>query len=182
MRQILAYAVFYIDFLLYAVFLYYKSAFFYYWGVAEVFFCVGERMNFLCFIVTLLFLAFCFGEKFLFALGGNFFFAFLTITLIALFCSLVNELVLEWIRTRRRLCLFAVSGALCLGMVACSKPYQVYETELVRITPPLLLLEPLPVPPFTGSDNEDLLLYSLTLRQNLQLCNARLEAIKKSAE
>ena len=139
-------------------------------------------MNFLCFICTLLFLAYVFGEKFLLALDGSFFFAFFIITFIALFCSLVSEFVLEWIRTRRRLCLLAVSGALCLGLSACAKSYPVYETELVRITPPAYLLEPLPVPPFTGSDNEDLLMYSLTLKQNLQLCNARLEAIKKSGE
>lgn len=139
-------------------------------------------MNGIAFVSILLFLAYAFGEKFLLALGGSFFFAFFTITLIALFCSLVSEFVLEWIRTRRRLCLLAVSAALCLGMTACSKSYPVYETEFVRITPPAYLLEPLPVPLFTGSDNEDLLLYSLTLRQNLQLCNIRLEAVKKSVE
>lgn len=139
-------------------------------------------MNFLCFIVTLLFLAFWFGEKFLLALGGNFFFAFLAITLITLLCSLVSEFFLEWIRSRKSLCLLVLLAGLCLGLSACAKSYPIYETELVKITPPPSLLEPFPVPPFTGSDNEDLLLYTLTLKQNLQLCNARLEAIKKNAE
>lgn len=138
-------------------------------------------MNFLCFIVTLLFLAFCFGEKFLLAFGGNFFFAFLTITLITLLCSLVSEFFWEWIRSRKSLCLLLLAG-FCLGLSACANSYPIYETELVKITPPSSLLEPLPVPAFDGTDNEDLLLYSLTLKQNLQLCNARLEAIKKSVE
>lgn len=69
-----------------------------------------------------------------------------------------------------------------LVLSACAKSYPVYETEVIRITPPLLLLELLPVPSFSGTTNEDLLLYMLTLEQNLHLCNARLEAIKKSLE
>lgn len=73
---------------------------------------------------------------------------------------------------------------LCFVIVlsACAKSYPVYETEVIRITPPLSLLEPLPVPSFAGITNEDLLLYTLALEQNLHLCNARLEAIKKSLE
>lgn len=73
---------------------------------------------------------------------------------------------------------------LCLAFFfsACSKSYPVYETEIVRVTPPAVLLEPLDLPSFAGTTNEDLLLYTLTLEQNLHLCNARLEAIKKSLE
>lgn len=69
-----------------------------------------------------------------------------------------------------------------LALCACAKPCPVYETEIQYVKPPLPLLESLPIPPFTGSSNEDLLLYTLTLEENLTLCNARLEAIKKSAE
>lgn len=67
------------------------------------------------------------------------------------------------------------------ALSACAK-YPVYETETVQIKPPFPLLEPVPVPSFAGSTNEDLLLYTLTLEQNLTLCNARLSAIKKSVE
>lgn len=73
----------------------------------------------------------------------------------------------------------------CIGLFAlcaCAKPYPVHETEIVQIKPPLSLLEPLPIPSFFGSTNEDLLLYTLTLEENLSLCNARLSAIKKSVE
>lgn len=69
-----------------------------------------------------------------------------------------------------------------LALCSCAKPYPVYETEIIRINPPLSLLAPVPVPPFSGSTNEDLLLYTLILEENLSLCNARLSAIKKSAE
>lgn len=139
-------------------------------------------MNFLCFVCTLLFLAFFFGENFLLVFGGNFFFAFLTMMLITLLCSLVSEIFGECIRSRKSFCFIALFAGCCLGLSACAKSYPVYETELVKIMPSPLLLDPFPVQPFTGSDNEDLLLYTLTLKQNLQLCNARLEAIKKSAE
>lgn len=71
---------------------------------------------------------------------------------------------------------------LLLALSACAKSYPVCETEIQYIKPPLPLLEPLPIPPFTGSSNEDLLLYTLTLEENLTLCNARLSAIKKSME
>lgn len=67
-------------------------------------------------------------------------------------------------------------------LFACGKSYPVYETETVRIKPPLSLLEPVPVSPFTGSTNEDLLLYTLTLEENLNLCNTRLSVVKKSVE
>lgn len=71
---------------------------------------------------------------------------------------------------------------LLLALCACAKSYPVHEAEIVQIKPPLSLLEPLPIPSFTGSSNEDLLLYTLTLEENLSLCNARLSAIKKSVE
>lgn len=54
-----------------------------------------------------------------------------------------------------------------LVLCACIKTYPVYETQIQSIKPPLLLLEPLPIPPFTGSSNEDLLLYTLMLEENL---------------
>lgn len=69
-----------------------------------------------------------------------------------------------------------------LVLCACTKTYPVYETQIKYVKPPLLLLEPLPLPSFTGTTNEDLLLYTLTLEKNLSLCNARLSAIKKSVE
>lgn len=69
-----------------------------------------------------------------------------------------------------------------LALCACTKPCPVYETQIQTVKPPLPLLEPLPIPPFTGSTNEDLLLYTLMLEENLSLCNARLSAIKKSME
>lgn len=69
-----------------------------------------------------------------------------------------------------------------VALSACAKSYPVYETEIVKIKLPLPLLDPLPIPSFTGQTNEDLLLYTLILEQNLSLCNARLSAIKKSVE
>lgn len=71
---------------------------------------------------------------------------------------------------------------LLLALSACAKSYPVCETEIQYIKPPLPLLEPLPVPPFIGTTNEDLLLYTFTLEENLSMCNARLSAIKKSME
>lgn len=68
------------------------------------------------------------------------------------------------------------TAALC----ACAKPYPVYQTEIQTVRLPLSLLEPVAVPPFSGTSNEDLLLYTLMLEENLSLCNARLEAIKKA--
>lgn len=80
----------------------------------------------------------------------------------------------------KNILLFLTAAGFALS--ACSKPYPVYETETVKIKPSPLFLEPFPLPPFTGTTNEDLLLYTLSLEQNMKLCNARLEAIKKSAE
>lgn len=68
------------------------------------------------------------------------------------------------------------------SLCACVKPYSVYETEIQTVKLPLPLLEPIIVPPFSGTSNEDLLLYTLTLEENITLCNARFEAIKKSME
>lgn len=68
------------------------------------------------------------------------------------------------------------------ALSACGTSYPVYETQIQYIKPPLPLLEPLPLQPFTGSTNEDLLLYTLSLEENLSLCNAHLHAIKKSME
>lgn len=76
-------------------------------------------------------------------------------------------------------CIIFMAGFIILS--ACAKG-PVYETEIVKIKPPLPLSDPLPIPSFTGQTNEDLLLYTLTLEQNLNLCNARLSAIKKSVE
>lgn len=69
-----------------------------------------------------------------------------------------------------------------LALCACGKPCPVYETKILTVKPPASLLEPIITPSFTGSSNEDLLLYTLTLEENLSLCNARLSAIKKSVE
>lgn len=66
--------------------------------------------------------------------------------------------------------------------MACSKSYPIHTAEVVRITPAPMLLELFPEPVFSGSTNEDLLLYTLSLEKNIRLCNARLEAIKKSTE
>lgn len=75
-----------------------------------------------------------------------------------------------------------ITFCILFALSACAKPYPVHETEIVKITPSPLLLEAFPMPPFSGSTNEDLLLYTLSLEQNLSLCNARLSAIKKSVE
>lgn len=72
--------------------------------------------------------------------------------------------------------------ALLCALSACANPYPVYETKIEYVKPPLPLLEPVTVPPFAGHSNEDLLLYTLTLEESLYLCNARLDAIKKSVE
>lgn len=70
----------------------------------------------------------------------------------------------------------------CFSLNACVKPYPVYETNIHEIKAPQFLLEPLPIPPFIGETNEDLLLYTLSLEENLSLCNARLHAIKMHME
>lgn len=76
--------------------------------------------------------------------------------------------------------LLLIIGAAAL--LACAKPYPVYQTEIQTVMLPLSLLEQVAVPSFSGTSNEDLLLYTLTLEENLSLCNVRLEAIKKSME
>lgn len=68
------------------------------------------------------------------------------------------------------------------ALSACAKAYPVYDTQIQTVKPPQFLLEPLPIPQFTGKTNEDLLLYTLTLEENLTLCNVRLSALKKSVE
>lgn len=75
-----------------------------------------------------------------------------------------------------------ITLCMLLALCACAKSNPVHETEIVKITLSPLLLAPLSVPPFSGTTNEDLLLYTLTLEQNLNLCNARLAVIKKSME
>lgn len=71
-------------------------------------------------------------------------------------------------------------------LFACAKP-TVYTTETVKITPPEILLQEVPIPALSAEagqavTNEDLLLYTLNLEQSLHLCNARLNSIKKSME
>ena len=69
-------------------------------------------------------------------------------------------------------------------LVSCAKT-PIYTTETVKQSAPKILLQEVPLPVMrTNQDatNEDLLFYALELEQNLTLCNARLNAIKKSAE
>ncbi len=69
-------------------------------------------------------------------------------------------------------------------LVSCAKT-PIYTTETVKQPVPEILLQEVPLPVMrTNQDatNEDLLLYALELEQNLTLCNARLNAIKKSME
>ncbi len=69
-------------------------------------------------------------------------------------------------------------------LVSCAKT-PIYTTETVKQPVPEILLQEVPLPVMrTNQDatNEDLLFYALELEQNLTLCNARLNAIKKSAE
>lgn len=76
--------------------------------------------------------------------------------------------------------LFLLPGFFIL--CACGKSHLVYKTDIQLVKAPQFLLEALPLPSFTGSTNEELLLYTLGLEENLSLCNARLHAIKKSME
>lgn len=64
---------------------------------------------------------------------------------------------------------------------ACSQKI-IHDTQIVTIKPANALLEPIHIEPFQGNTNEDLLLYMLTVEKNIHLCNAKLEAIKKSIE
>ena len=69
-------------------------------------------------------------------------------------------------------------------LVSCAKT-PIYTTETVKQSAPKILLQEVPLPVMrTNQDatNEDLLFYALELEQNLTLCNARLNAIKNSAE
>lgn len=69
-------------------------------------------------------------------------------------------------------------------LVSCAKT-PIYTTETVKQPAPKILLQEIPLPAMrTNQDatNEDLLLYALELEQNLTLCNARLNAIKRSME
>lgn len=67
-------------------------------------------------------------------------------------------------------------------LVSCVKQPR-YTTETVKQPVPEILLQEVPMPAmWTNQDatNEDLLFYALELEQNLTLCNARLNAIRKS--
>ncbi len=69
-------------------------------------------------------------------------------------------------------------------LVSCAKT-PIYTTETVKQPAPKILLQEIPLPAMrTNQDatNEDLLLYALELGQNLTLCNARLNTIRKSME
>ncbi len=69
-------------------------------------------------------------------------------------------------------------------LVSCAKT-PIYTIETVKQPAPKILLQEIPLPAMrTNQDatNEDLLFYALELEQNLTLCNARLNAIKKSME
>ncbi len=69
-------------------------------------------------------------------------------------------------------------------LVSCAKT-PTYTTETVKQPVTKILLQEVPLPVMrTNQDatNEDLLLYALELEQNLTLCNARLNAIKRSME
>ena len=69
-------------------------------------------------------------------------------------------------------------------LVSCAKT-PIYTTETVKQSAPKILLQEVPLPVMrTNQDatNEDLLFYALELEQNLTLCNARLNTIRKSME
>lgn len=111
------------------------------------------------------------------------------------FCT-VQRAVFDWLRKRTfhsaGLCPAASCPALwkqalcralpvlcfCL-LSACAKTPAV-QYEVVTAAPPAVLLEPFPLLPFDGQTNEDLLLYTLSLQENVRLCNERLHAIQKS--
>ncbi len=69
-------------------------------------------------------------------------------------------------------------------LVSCATQPK-YTTEIIKQPVPEILLQEIPLPAMrTNQDatNEDLLFYALELEQNLTLCNARLNAIKRSME
>lgn len=112
------------------------------------------------------------------------------------FCT-VQRAVFDWLRKRTLqgagLCPAALCPAvrykkalcralpvLCFCLLsACAKTSAV-QYEVVTAAPPAILLEPFPLLPFDGQTNEDLLLYTLSLQENVRLCNERLHAIQKS--
>lgn len=75
---------------------------------------------------------------------------------------------------------------ICLLVLGCAK-HPVYTSQAVKITPPKLLLQEIPMPVLQVESgqkvtNQDLLFYTLNLEQSLTLCNARLSAIQKSVK
>lgn len=82
------------------------------------------------------------------------------------------------VRRKKVLCRALPVLFFCL-LSACAKTSAV-QYEVVSAVPPAVLLEPFPLLPFDGQTNEDLLLYTLSLQENVRLCNERLHAIQKS--
>lgn len=81
----------------------------------------------------------------------------------------------------KKICFF-----LPIVLAACAKP-PAYTAETVKITPPKILLQEIPMPSLQMEagqkvTNQDLLFYTLNLEQSLTLCNAKLSAIQKSME
>lgn len=63
-----------------------------------------------------------------------------------------------------------------LSLNACANK-TVYQEEIISLKPSNVLLEPLEIPSFQGTTNEDLLLYALGLEKQVQICNERLTSI-----
>lgn len=73
--------------------------------------------------------------------------------------------------------LLGLSAALIGCAPLCSVPVVSHDT--VVVSPAKSLLEPVPLEPFGGHTNEDLLEYVLLLSGKLELCNARIVSAKK---
>lgn len=78
---------------------------------------------------------------------------------------------------------FAMAGLLGLSavLIGCASPNSmpIVSHETVVVSPAKALLEPVPLEPFQGQTNEDLLEYVLLLSGKLELCNARISSAKK---
>lgn len=141
------------------------------------------------FALIMAFFVFFWGEWALF-FWGSFFLGWLCLAfaaLLAFFCGkFMLECLWEIFRIKKRLqCMRYLGMAGLLGLsavlIGCASPHSVpiVSHDTVVVSPAKALLEPVPLEPFGGQTNEDLLEYVLLLSGKLELCNARILSAKK---
>ncbi len=68
-----------------------------------------------------------------------------------------------------------------LSLNACANK-TVYQEEVITLKPSNILFQPLEIPVFQGTTNEDLLFFALRLEKQVQICNERLTSISQLLE